>query len=154
MQEINKTLNQLSGHLEIIAVPLFNVIAVEGPILNIANDDFNYQLKCSTESIKYSAPTNKSKPGNSFRHSISGDIVGRSSENDKLLETMLRYRYIIVLKNWDGKYTRIGDPNQGLQFDFKYSTSPNPSGDKGYSIEFSGNTLSSQKPVNFPFTIK
>jgi hypothetical protein len=120
MREINKQHDQLSGHFGIIAVPLNNIKLIQGSTIEYYNQDLNYRLNCSRESISYSCPSNYSKAGNSFEHKISATISGRSTENDRLLEEMIRYQFDVILQNSDGNYTRIGDQVKGLFISFEY----------------------------------
>lgn len=154
MQKISKTPNQLSGHLNLYAIPLYNLISILGEVITVANNNLNFQIEFNSESINYSSTVEDDKHGKSFKHIISGDIEGRQPQFDKLLETMLNYKFIVVLQNADGNYSRIGDLSHALKFSFEYKTSPNPAGNKGYSVEFSGNSLTGQKSCNFPFIEK
>lgn len=147
MKEINKQLNQLSGHLGIIAVPLNNVKLIQGTIIEYYDSNINYRFNCSKESISYSCPASYSKAGIVYSHSLTAFLEGQSSINDLLLEEMLKFQYVLIIQNWDGNFTRIGDMNKGLLFSYEYATTTQPEGVKGYHITFQGETLVQQKPV-------
>lgn len=141
MKEINKQHNQLSGHLGIIAVPLNNIKSIQGSNIEYYNPELNYQLNCSRDSISYSCPSIYSKAGITFDHKISASIFGCSTENNRLLEEMLRYQFVVILQNADGNNSIIGGVSKGLAFSFEYVTSPDPNGTIGYSVHFEGNLL-------------
>lgn len=147
MKEINKEHDQLSGHLGIIAVPLNNIKSIQGNTIEYFNPELIYKLNCSQESISYSCPAIYSKAGTSIEHKISATINGRSNENDRLLEEMLRYQFVVILQNSDGNFTRIADQSKGLNFSFEYSTSHDPNGAFGYVLSFYGTTLDAQKII-------
>lgn len=154
MSVINKQLNQLSGFLELIAVPLSNIASLEANVLYCHNLESNFILDCSPESIKLSVAPSESAPGKLFSIQASGFIRGSSAENSQLLETMLQHRYIIALRNQEGSYIRAGSETKGLLFTWQFAPDPQASGSIGYELSFTGNNLVAHKPVNYPFSVK
>lgn len=152
MKSVNKQSDQLSGHLEVLAVPQSNIAGISGSQITLRDPEFVFELICARESIKLQLPSEYSQPGNAYKPVISGFIPGRSSDNDTILDLMLRFRFVVVLRNADGKYTRTGDMNQALKFGYEYSTSPDPAGQHGYTFSFSGAVLTPQKSVKLPFS--
>jgi len=147
MKEISKQTNHLSVHLRIIAIPLNNIKSILGSKIECHNQSLNYILNCSRESISYFSPTQYSKAVNLISHKISATVTGRSTENDGLLEKMLRYKFVVILQNADGNSTRIGNQSKVLSFSFVYATASQSKGIKGYTISFTGDILSSQVEV-------
>lgn len=152
MKSVNKAYN-LSGHLQLFAVPLFNIFSLEGQTLTLKNSDDVYELLCAKDSLQIAIPPESSKHGNIFRPKISGFVPGRTIENDLILEEMSPMRFMIILMNADGNFTRIGETTLGLSFQFEYNTSPDPSGTSGYSFTFSGALHTGQRPVLWPFLV-
>lgn len=151
MKSVDKHSDQLSGHIRLIAVPQSNISSISGPTIMLKDPTLLYELHCARESLKVSIPNDYSKAGNFYKPVIEGFVPGRSAENDLILDQMIRFRHVVVLQNSDGNFTRIGETNHALKFNFDYSTSPDPVGQNGYSISFTGNILFSQKPFIMPF---
>jgi hypothetical protein len=152
MKSVKKTA-VLSGHFQLFAVPLNNIFSLSGQTLTLKNDTDIYELVCSNESIQLASPSEYSKPGGLYRHKITGFVPGRSLEADLILEEMTGKRFMIILQNADGNFTRTGETHLGLSFQFEYSTSPDPSGSNGYSFSFSGALLTGQRPVSWPLLV-
>ena len=148
-----KKIADLSGHLQIFAVPLHNIFNLSGQTLTLKNEADIYELVCSRESIQLASPSEYSKPGGLYRHKITGFIPGRSLEADLILEEMINKKHMVILQNANGNFTRIGETHLGLSFQFEYGTSPDPSGSNGYSFSFSGALLTGQRPVSWPFLV-
>ncbi len=147
MIEISKKHDQLSGHLEIIAVPIWNIKSIQREQLESINPSMNFKLECNRESISYSCLVNSSKAGNSFTHKINAFMEGRSISSDYYFNEMLKYHFVVVLQNWDGTYSRIGDQSKGLSFSFDYSTNSQTEAAKGYNLFFYSDTLFLQKHI-------
>lgn len=136
MLVVTKTPDQLSGYVSIFALPLFNVVSINAAQVTIRNPEANFELQCATETLQYNCPSAEAKPGKHFSHKVTGFIRGRNPANDKLLELMLRYRYIIVLRNLDGTWTLIGNLTHALAMNFEFTSSPDASASLGYTITF------------------
>lgn len=149
MKEINQQLDQLSGHLAIIAIPLYNIRSIQGSVIEFYNPGNNYELNCSKESIAYSCHFNHSKAGASIEHKIFANVSGRSGYNDQILEEMLFYQFLVIIQNADGNFTRIGNICNGLDFTFEFSTSRDPSLPIFYQLFFQGITLETQKDIKY-----
>jgi hypothetical protein len=152
MKSVNKT-HSLSGHLQLFAVPLYNIFSLAGQTLTLKNSKDVYELGCARDSLQITLPSESSKHGTSYRPKISGFIPGRTFENDLILEEMSSMRFMVILKNSDGNFTRIGETTLGLTFEFDYNTSPDPSGTSGYSFAFFGALHTGQRPVLWPFLV-
>jgi hypothetical protein len=154
MLVVTKTPDQLSGYVSILALPLFNIVSINAAQVTIRNPEANFELQCATETLQYNCPSAEAKPGKHFSHKVTGFIRGRNPANDKLLELMLRYRYIIVLRNLDGTYTLIGNLTHALAMNFEFTSSPDASASLGYTITFHGDTLSTSQPITLPFIVE
>lgn len=154
MSAISKQLNQLSGFLELIAVPLSNIVSIESNVLYCHNLESNHVPDCTRETIALSIEATKSAPGNLFDIQVSGFLRGSSEGNGQLLESMLQHRFIVVLRNQEGSYIRVGSETKGLLFTWQFAPAPQAEGSIGYQLNFKGSNLVAHKPVNYPFSIK
>lgn len=113
-----------------------------------------FEIEVSPESISFQSKPVLDAPGHLFMHSVDAFLRGQSDQVSRVLEFMIRYKYLVVLMNQDGKYIRVGNMVNGLTFDYDLSPSPDPNGENGYKLSFSGNTLSRHLPVIYPFLVQ
>jgi len=151
MQEINKNTEQLSGLVDIYAVPTVNIKKSENHTLYCYKQDNVFHFQASIESISHSDQAQKKDAGYLHNHKLTFFIPGQSHATDQILTKMKAYKYVVVVRDQDGYYYIIGGVELALDFEWEYANSANYSGVKGYNIQFSGNILSGMKTVNFPF---
>lgn len=154
MTNVNKTLDQLSGFLKLIATPLPNLVSISGETVSVRSADMVFEIEASAESISFQSKPELGTQGHLFKHSVDAFLRGQSDQVSRILEFMIRYKHLVVLMDQDGNYLRVGDMVNGLSFDFDLSPSPDPNGENGYKLSFSGNTLGRHLPVLYPFLIQ
>jgi len=151
MMEINKNTEQLSGLVDIYAVPTVNIKKIENHTLYCYKQDNVFHFMAAMESISHSDQVQKKDAGYLHNHKLSFFIPGQSHATDQILNKMKAYKYVVVVRDQQGNYFMIANVELNLDFEFEYANSANYSGVKGYNIQFSGNLLSGMKTVNFPF---
>lgn len=152
MQEVNKNTEQLSGLVDIYAVPTTNIMKIENKVVSCYNQDNVFRFMATMESISHQQNMEQTKPGQLHKPKISFYIPGQTTTNDKILNKMKIYKYVVVVRDQEGNHYLIGNIEQNLNLEYDYANSANYSGSKGYNIDFSGELTEGMKPVNYPFT--
>lgn len=152
MQEINKITEKLAGIIDIYAVPLNNIKKIENKVLTLFSTENVFHFNAALESISHNDSTEQTKAGKKHSHRNSFFIPGQSTEADRLLFKLSRYKVVIIIRDQDNTYNIIGDAQLGTQIEYEYNNSQNWNGTKGYQIEFKTDLLIPIKPINYPFT--
>lgn len=145
MKTVRTAPDALPGLLEIYAIPLHNIQKLNGTSIFIFNHSDYYKIIFSHDSLQHLVK--QSLEGNNvFLHSIGGFVFGSDVYNQSLFEEMSSLNHMLVLRNDDGTWKRIGDKDTGLAFEFDFNTDT-----PGLSFAFTGTLRHNSLPASLPF---
>lgn len=153
MQEVNKNTEQLSGLVDIYAIPTVNIRKLENKVLSCYTQDNIFRFHAAKESVSHQENIEPTKPGQLHKPKLSFFLPGQSAVTDKILNKIKVYKFVVVIRDQNADYYIIGNGEHNLNIEFEYSNPANWSGVKGYNIQFSGELINGMKAVNFPFTL-
>lgn len=94
------------------------------------------------ETLQFNEEDIKSGHGKSYRAQISGFIPGEYPELTQLLFEMEQMeKFVVQLRNSQGKIRIIGSPERPLEFSSVFSSGDQRSSAKGYTLKFTGDEL-------------
>jgi hypothetical protein len=149
MIAINRIKDVLPDISSIYAIPIYNIAGIDGDKISIKDENIIFKFDMANDSMSAEYEPVRSDSGELYQISITGFMPGESVANNKILNTIRKYKFMVIYLETDGTYRRTGSSSVGLDLDIKYQSSPN----KGYKITFSKLLLEAPKPSQ-PYILK
>ena len=87
-----------------------------------------------------------SQKGNKIPVTLSGNIAKKSQALNTVLKKMLNRYYIVIYRDLNGQFVRVGSKNHPLKFSYSGNTGKRPGSFAGISFTFSGTLLELPEP--------
>jgi hypothetical protein len=150
MTTLKKQIN-LGGNVAIYVIPSILISSISGEKILYSGTNPTYEIECAAESIQHVCKLSETRAGDLYIHTITAFLPGYNKDTIEMLTWLRQYNsVVVVLRNGEGEYYRIGDNCEGLRLAFDFDSSKDPSGRNGFSIEISGPLTFSFKPVQLP----
>lgn len=149
MKYINRIKDFVPGISSIYALPIYNIAGIDGDKISVKDEEMFFKFYFANDSEIASYKPVVSDRGDLYEISIQGFLPGESIINNKQLNLIRKYRYLVIYMESDGSYRLVGNAHTGLKMNLEYLSSPA----KGYRIEFFGQLLSHPKPSQ-PYILK
>lgn len=149
MNYINRIKDFVPGISSIYALPIYNIAGIDGDKISVRDESMYFKFDFANDSESSNYKPVISDMGDLYEISIQGFLPGESVINNKLLNLIRKYRYLVIYRESDGSYRMAGNARTGLRMNLEYFSTPN----KGYRIEFFGQLLNPPKPSQ-PYILK
>ena len=150
MKTINKPGDNLGGLLKIWAVPQ-QVLSLNGKTVIISSSEDVYQIYCTPETIIATETSKPSEAGTFYEITIQGFIPKDTEELSDAVNDMNNRPYYIIYQDGNGNFKLAGTTGEALRLNASLSSGKQESDRAGYTISFSGKTLSRSVFVTNPF---
>lgn len=146
MKTLTKTPNQLSGILDVLAIPVSKIEELTSNTVQVDSNEV-YHFKPSNDSGQYTRNQQKSNAGISYLQLVNLFIQGHDAGKTLNLAEAVNHEFVLFIQNEDGSWSRIGSLEEPFQITVDVQTeSP------GLNIRFTAETLSTIFPLtSHPF---
>lgn len=128
------------------AVPLYNIQKVISNTIYINNTDDYFKFNTAGGRAIANYEPIPSENGDYYNVTISAFIPGESTELNKILNHLRKFRYIVIYQESDETWRWVGTPDIGLRMSITYNSGSNSNPNKGYNLQFTGQLLQHPDP--------
>lgn len=148
MVTIGKLQEVMPGLVKLYLAPISNVHNIIGEKIYVRNADYVYKLLPAYDSIALEQDARQSDNGSFKNMQLTCFVPGASAQNDKLLDEIMHFRFLVIYQDSQADFYRLGNQNNGLKLTYKHSSGSRESNAKGYAITLAGSLLEINKPCS------
>lgn len=138
----------LGGNLALFIIPASKIHSIADNSIYYTGTDPAVEIQCSSESIQHIIEKQHTRAGLLYNQTITGFLPGYSQQNNDMLNELSSYKpLVVVVRNANGDFLRMGSKTEGFILTHTYDTSKATSDRTGFSIKLSGSTTFAPAPV-------
>ncbi len=143
MKTISKNTTSIPGLLDILAIPISQIISIRDNTLTLVQNPQTYYAEGTLDSQTQMVRTVNSNAGTYYNGRFGVFVPGQNPANAPVIEEMTNRYYAVVYTDYNNNSFIFGNKNAGLAFEFVQRDQPR----KGIEATFAGDTTTAPVPI-------